>query len=560
MSERLDNGTQWSIETTREVLEEKKKRGEGITFRPYIEDLRTRLRKVEKAREKIKKMGDPSLLAKQKERGKLTARERISRFFDEGTFVEHGIFGESQIKGMGMEEYYTPADGVICGFGTVNGRPVCAYATDYSVLAGSSGEGHQIKIANILKLAGAARVPVVGFIDSAGARLHEAAQCLRGYYETFWWQSNYSGVVPQITVICGGCAAGQAYSPLLTDFVIMTRTKGTSMWLGGPRATAALTAEDITEIGGADYHMVYTGSCHFTAEDDEDAIRLVKKLLGYLPSHCEEPPPFEQTKDDPFRMEERLLDILPPDPRRTYDMHDIIRLIVDDGEFLEVMEGFAKSAIVGFCRFGGFSCGVYAANPAYLAGCLEPDSCDKVARFITFCDCFNIPLIYLVDTPALLPGDEWERKGVIRHGAKLLHTTNCATVPRVCIIVRKAYGGALPIFCAKPQAADFVYVWPTAEYAPMGPDGAVAIIYNRKIKELPTSEERLRFAEEKKREYFDQYVDPLRTAKNLVWDFFDDIIDPRRTREVIIRALRFASTWKDRVTPRPKRKQGNRPV
>ncbi len=535
-------------------------RGRVGTFKPYTEDLRTRLAKVEKKRAEVKKMGSEKLLAKHKQRGKLTARERMERFFDGGSYTEHGIFGESQIKGLGMDEYRTPADGVICGFGEVNGRLVCAYATDYSVLAGSGGEGHQIKIANISKMAGSMGVPVIGFIDSSGARLHEAAPCLKGYFETYWWQSNYSGVVPQIMVLCGGCAAGQAYSPMLTDFVVMTRLEGTSMWLGGPRATAALTREDITAIGGADYHMEYSGSCHYVADDDQEAIEVVKKLLSFIPSNWEEKPPSVESKDDPFRTEERLLDILPADPRRTYDMHEIIKLVVDDGDFLEIMEGYAKSAIVGFCRFDGHACGIYAGNPAYIAGCLEPDSCDKVTRFITFCDCFNIPLVYLIDTPAITVGDDWERRGVIRHATKLLHTTNCATVPRVCILVRKAYGGTLPIFCSKPYAADFVYVWPSGEYAPMGPDGAVAIIYDRKIKQLPTTEERLDFAEEKKREYFDNYVDPLVTAANLRWDFFDDVIDPRQTRQSIIQALKMGRNLKQRVAPLPKRKHGNRPV
>jgi acetyl-CoA carboxylase carboxyltransferase component len=553
-----------SIETTREVVQAKKKaskeRGRGISFRPYVESVRTRLDVVEQKRSKIQEMGSEKLLKKLKDRGNLNARERIDTFFDKDTFVEHGVFGESQIKGMGMQEYYTPSDGVIAGFGLVNGRRVCAYATDYSVLAGSSGEGHQIKIADITKLAAAARVPIVGFIDSSGARLQEAAPCLKGYFETFWLQSNYSGVIPQITVVCGGCAAGQAYSPLLTDFIIITRSEGTNMWLGGPRATAALTQEDITSIGGADYHMKYSGSCHYAADNDQEAINYTKRLLSYLPSNWEEQPPRVDTGDDPQRREEELLDVLPEDPRRTYDMHDVISRVVDNGEFLEIMEGYAKSAIVGFCRFDGYACGVYAGNPAYIAGCLEPDSCDKVARFITFCDCFNIPMVYLVDTPAITVGDDWERSGVIRHATKLLHTTNCATIPRVCILVRKAYGGTLPIFCAKPQAADFVYVWPTGEYAPMGADGAVAIIYDRHIKELPTTEERLAFAEQKKKEYFEEYVDPIKTAANLRWGFFDDIIDPRKTRETIINALRLSGTFGNRVSPRPKRKQGNRPV
>ena len=239
-------------------------------------------------------------------------------------------------------------------------------------------------------------------------------------------------------------------------------------------------------------------------------------------------------------------------------MHQIIELVVDNGEFLEFQKDYAKSAIVGFCRFDGYVCGMYASNPAYIAGCLQPDSCDKVARFITFCDCFNIPLIYLVDCPALTVGDDWERKGVIRHGTKLLHSTNCATVPRICILVRKAYGGSLPIFVAKPQSADFIYVWPTAEYAPMGADGAVAIIYNSEIQSLPTSEERLAFAEGKKKEYFDNYVDPIKTAANMRYNLFDDIIDPKKTRETIVKALRLGKLIDpDRL---PKRKHGNRPV
>jgi len=564
VAEEEDQQNKYSIDTTKDMVEAKKKaskgkQGRGITFMPYVEDLRMRLAKVEEKRAQILKMGSEKLLRIQRERGKLTARERIDLFFDEGTFVEHGIFGESQIKGMGMDEYPTPADGVVCGFGEVDGRRVCAYSTDYSVLAGSSGEGHQIKIADITRLAAAAMVPIVGIIDSSGARLHEAAQCLKGYFDTFWLQSNYSGVIPQITIICGGCAAGQAYSPLLTDFIIMTKTKGTSMWLGGPRATAALTREDITEIGGAEYHMKYSGSCHYVAEDDKNALEFVKKLLNYLPSNWEEQPPYAKPKDDPHRREEKLLDILPSDPRRTYDMHRVIELIVDDGEFLEIMDGYARSAIVGFCRLDGYPCGIYAGNSAYIAGCLEPDSCDKVSRFITFCDCFNIPMLYLIDTPAITIGDDWEKKGVIRHATKLLHTTSCATIPSVCILVRKAYGGTLPIFCAKSYSADFIYVWPTAEYAPMGADGAIAIIYDRKIKELPSSEERLAFAEEKKKEYFDEYVDPIKTAANLRWNFFDDIIDPRKTRETIIHALKLGRTIKERVRPRPKRKQGNRP-
>ena len=551
-----------SIDTTKEItgLAKKKAKGKGITFQPYTQDLRTRLAQVEEKRRKITTTpGNEKLLAKHRERGKLTARERLDLLFDDGTFVEHGVFAESQIKDMGMDKYYTPADGVVAGYGEVDGRTVCGYATDYTVLAGSGGEGHQSKIADTTELAGKMRVPIIGLIDSAGARLGEAAACLKGWYRTYWLQSNLSGVIPQVTIICGGCAAGQAYSPLLTDFIIMDRNEGTNMWLGGPRATAAVTsAEDISAIGGADYHMRISGSCHFAVDTDKDAIETAKEILSYIPSNNEEEPPHIETKDDPCRHEEALLDILPADPRRSYDMHDIISLIVDDGKFVEVQEDYSQSSIVGFARFDGYSCGIYAGNPAYISGCLAPDPCDKVTRFVIFCDAFNIPIIYLVDTPAITVGEEWERAGNIRHCTKLLNATMTATVPKIGILIRKAYGGTLPIFLAKPFSADFVYSWPSGEYAPMGPDGAVAIIYDRQIRELPTSEERLAFAEAKKREYFDLQVDVLRIASNLRWDYIDDIIEPRHTREVIIKALRFAKN--KRTREHFPRKRGNPPV
>ena len=552
----------FGVAGVKDVIEAKKKeaKGKGLSFKPYVEDVRTRLAKVEEKRASIKKAANEKSYKRLREQNKWTARERIENFFDKGTFTEYSIFAESQIKDMGMDKYSTPADGVIIGSGEVNGRPVCAYATDYMVLAGSSGEGHMLKVRNITRMACEMRVPIVAFIDSAGARLNESQPCFRAYAEIFWLQSMYSGVIPQISVICGGCAAGQAYSPLLTDFVIMDRNVATRMWLGGPRATAATTtSEDITEIGGADYHMMHTGSCHFAVDDEHEASEVAKKLLSYLPSNNKELPPYVKPSDDPKRQEERLLDILPKDPRRSYDMHEIIQLITDNGEFLELQSNYAKSAIVGFCRFDGHVCGIVAGNPAYIAGCMEPNSCDKYTRFITFCDAFNIPLVYLVDMPAILVGDEWERKGTIRHGTKLLHTTCTATVPRISILVRKAYGGTTVVFCAKPYVADFVFVWPTGEHTPMGADGAISIIYNREIEALPTSEERLAFAEAKKKEYFDNYTDPLVTGANMRYDLFDDIIDPRRTREVIINSLKLAKNKKPLV-PIPDRKHGNKPV
>ena len=551
----------YSIDTTKELLLEKKKasKGQGLTFKPYTTGMRERTVEVEQKREEIKAAKHEKLFKRLRAMKKLTARERFDRLFDNGIFTEVSIFAESQVQAMGMEKKPTPADGVICGYGKVNGKIVCAYATDYMVMAGSTGEGHAIKIKNIIKTAGEMKVPIVGFIDSGGARLNEAQPCLRAYCEIFWLQSIYSGVIPQISIICGGCAAGQAYSPLLTDFVIITRNAG-SMWLGGPRATAALTSvEDVSETGGADYHMKHSGQCHFAVDGDEEAVETTKELLSYLPQNWEEPCAIVKTDDPIDRQEERLLDILPKDPRRSYDMHDVIREIVDDGTFLELQKGYAKNSIVGFCRFNGQTCGLLGGNPAYLAGCMELDSCDKYTRFITFCDSFNIPLIYLVDMPALLVGDDWEKRGIIRHGTKLLHTTNTTTVPRISIVVRKSYGGTTPIFCEKGLSADFVYVWPTGELCPMGADGAIAIIYNNEMEKLPTSKERLEFSEMKKKEYFNSYVDPITTGANMRYDLFDDIIDPRTTRKVIINALELARN-KTPIVPIPEKKHGNRPV
>jgi len=550
----------YEVETARELVETKKKaaKGRGITFKPYIEDLRTRTALVEEKRQKLINVpASEKLVAKARSIGKLLVRERLNLLFDEGTFREYAIWARSQIKEMGMDKYETPADGAICGFGKIDGRVVCVAATDYAVLAGSGGEGHQTKITNMTRLAGEMHVPMINFIDSAGARLQEAAQCIRPYCEWYHLQSIYSGVIPQITLICGGCAAGQAYGPLLTDFNFFSRIGG-NMWIGGPRATMGVTtAEDVGAIGGGDYHMKYSGECHYVADNDEEGIAAIKKLLSYLPSNCDEKPPSIPPTDDPNRREESLLDILPPDPRRSYDMHDIIDLIVDKDSFFETQEGYARNSITGFCRFNGQSCGLVAGNPAYIAGCLEPDSCDKEVRFLTFCDCFNIPVVFLIDHPALLVGDEWERKGIIRHGTKLLHTTNCMTVPKVTVLVRKAYGGSVPFYHVPPYGTDVVYTWPTAEHAPMGPDAAVSIIYDSEIKKLPTSEERLAFAEEKKKEYFAQYVDVVHLAENMRYNFFYDVIDPRDTRRIIISTLDFL---KNKIVSMPKRKLANRPV
>ena len=562
MAEEKEKEREFGVDTIKQLVEEKKKaaKGRGITFKPYTEDVRTRTAMVEGKRQKI--ITEPAserLVAKARSVGKLLARERLALLFDEGTFNEYAIWAESQYKVMGMEKRKTPTDATICGFGKINGRTVGAWVTDYTVMAGSMGEGSTIKMANTLRMAAQWRVPAVFLIDSAGGRMEEATPCLRGVCEFYYYQSIYSGVIPQISLICGGCAAGQAYCPALTDFILFSR-KGGNMWLGGPRATMGVTtAEDISEIGTGDYHMKYSGEADYVVDSDEEAIEAIKKLLSYLPSNCDEKPPYIPPTDDPNRREERLLDILPADPRRTYDMHEIIDLVVDKGSFFEIKEGWAQSTIVGFCRFNGQVCGIVAGNPSYIAGCLSPDTCDKEVRFLTTCESFNVPVVFLIDHPALLVGDEWEKKGIIRHGTKLLHTTNCLTVPKVTVLVRKAYGGAIPFYHYAPYATDICFAWPTAEMGIMGPDPAMSIIYDKQIKELPTSEERLAFAEEKKKEYFNAYVDVLTSADNMKFDQFYDIIDPRNTRPIIISFLEFL---KNKKVERPKRRvnMGNRPV
>lgn len=550
----------YEVDTIKEIREAKKAKakGSGITFKPYVEPLEERLKKVEEKRWRIQNVpADERLYQRLRSMGKLTARERINILFDPGTFWERSIFAESMVSIDRKLGYETPAEGIVTGVGKVNGRLVASYATDYTVLAGSAGQGHLIKMHDLMHLAGEMGMPIVSWIDSAGARLTEAAECAT-FDKCFYYEVVYSGVVPQIAIVCGGCAAGQAYLPGLVDFCIMTRNAG-SMWLGGPRAVSGLTGEDITEVGGADYHARYSGECTLAVDDDKAAADAVKQLLSYLPSSYLQAPPYVPSMDDPCRREERLLKILPDDPRRTYDMHEIIDLVVDKGSFFEIFPDWARNVIAGFCRFDGYVVGLIAGNPAYLAGSLEMDACDKLAKHATFCDSFNIPLVYLVDMPALLVGDEWERRGIIRHGCKLLYSTNTATVPRVCVLIRKCYGGTNVFFCRKGTSADVVYCWPNAEMAAMGPDAAVSVIYDRQIKALPTTEERLAFAEQKKKEYFDTQCDCVNLARSMVNNVFDDIIDPRQTREKIIRALEVTRNMR-RDGVLPNRRHGNPPV
>jgi len=511
------------------------KEDEKRFFVCYSDNIEERIRKVEQKRTEIYRMGGEDAVARQHKKGSLTARERLESLFDEGTFTEHFTFAESK----NITDRPTPADGMITGFGTVDGRPVVAYGTDATMFAGACGEAGMRKVVAMYKLAGDMKVPIVAFIDSAGARLNEAMASTPPFVQSFFYQSLYSGTIPQITVVCGLCAAGQAYGPLLADFVIFTRHGG-KMWLAGPRATSEMSGSDVEEFGGAEFHMKCSGSCDVIAEDDNDSIRLIKEILSYSPTNWKEKPPAIERKAGTERIGNEILDILPDDTRKSFDMYKIIGLIVDDGKYLEIKRDYGKSVITCFCRFNGQACGIIASNPKELGGSLEPDASDKFTRFLMFCDCFGLPVITLVDCPAFVVGGDWEKKGVIRHGVKVISAFARATIPKIGIIIRKSYGGSTVVWGSKPNGADFVYAWPSAEVSPMGPDAAVAVIYNRQMKEIEDGKERRAFAEQKKREYFEKNIDVMKVASEMRWNVIDEIIDPRDTRIKIIQALKLS--------------------
>jgi propionyl-CoA carboxylase beta chain len=510
-------------------MEEGKKR----FFVSYNDPIAVRVQKVTERKHEIHRMGGKVAISKLHEKGRLTARERLALLFDEGKFTEHFTFVESK----NVIDRPTPADGVITGYGKVDGRHVVAYATDATLFSGACGEAGMRKIVAMYKLAGDMKVPVIAFIDSAGARLNEAMAATPPFVQSFFYQSIYSGVIPQITVVCGLCAAGQAYGPLLADFVIFTRHGG-KMWLAGPRAAAEMSSSDVEQFGGADFHMQYSGSCDIIAEDDEESIKLVKDILSYCPSNWREKPPIIDKKtDEDDRVGNEIYDLVPDDPRQPLDMYKIISTIVDDNEFLEIKRDYGKSVITCFCRFNGQPCGIIASNPEHMGGALEPDSSDKFARFLMFCDSFGLPVITLVDCPAFVVGGDWEKKGVIRHGVKLISAFARATVPKIGVIIRKSYGGSTVVWGSKPNGADIVYAWPSAEVSPMGPDAAVSIIYNKQMKAIEDRKERRAFSEQKKREYFEQNVDVMKIASEMRWNVIDEIIDPRDTRIRIINGL-----------------------
>lgn len=493
------------------------------------------LEELYKKRDKLKQMGGKERIDKQHEQGKLTARERLDILLDPGSFFEINPFVEKRNIDFGLDKMDLPEDGVITGFGTIDGRPVAVFAQDFTVMGGSLGEMHGLKIAYLLDFAMKVGIPVIGLNDSGGARIQEGVDALKGYGDIFYRNTLASGVIPQISVILGPCAGGAVYSPAIGDFIVMTKNPNCYMFITGPAVVKAVTGEDVTsfELGGWEAHAMKSGNCHLVAEDDHEAMMLVRKLVSYLPLNCMEEPPKVESKDDPSRLTPEIYEILPEDPQKPYDMRDIVRSVVDDGEFFEIHKYYAPNAVVGFARFDGRSVGIIANNPAHLAGCLDINSSDKIARFVRFCDCFNLPIITFVDVPGYLPGVEQEYGGIIRHGAKVLFAYSEATVPMVTVIVRKAYGGAYLAMGSKHLGADLVFAYPTAEIAVMGPEGAAEIVFR---KEITTAKDPEVVRQQKIKEYREKFANPYRAASR---GYIDDVIDPKYTRIKIISSLRL---------------------
>ena len=521
-------------------------RNRGVTA------LKEELDKLDKLEEKIKAGGGKERIQKQHDSGKLTARERIDLLFDAGTFQESDLFVHHHSTNFGMEKVSIPADGVVTGYGKVNGRTVCVFAQDFTARGGTLGEMHAKKICRVMDMAMTMKVPVVGFIDSGGARIQEGVNALYGYGHIFFRNSCASGVIPQISAIMGPAAGGAVYSPAMTDFVFMVKRTG-YMYITGPNVVKAVTSEEIgdEELGGAVTHSTKSGVAQFSCDSDEQCIDEIKRLLSYLPQSWEEKPPDITPTDSPDRTDLTLDDIVPEEAREAYDMKAVIRSIVDNGEFLESSRRYAPNLITCFARLNGHVVGIVANQPNYLAGCLDINASDKATRFIRFCDAFNIPLLTIADVPGYLPGSNQEWGGIIRHGAKLLWCYSEATVPKITLITRKAYGGAYIAMCSGSLGADYTLAWPQAEIAVMGAEGAAAIIHRQEIQaaEDPVAKER-----EKIEEYRELFYNPYVAAS---YGYINAVIRPRDTRSTIITALEALHNKKE---TRPPRKHGNIPM
>ena len=516
------------------------------------------LMELQRRKKKVLEMGGAKGIERQRKLGKLTARERLELLFDEGTFVEIGVLVKHKGREFGMDKREIPADAVVTGYGKINGRKVYAFSQDFTTVGGTLGEMHARKICEVLDRAAKNGCPVVGINDSGGARIQEGVDALAGYGQIFFRNTIYSGVIPQICAIIGPCAGGAVYSPALMDFIFMV--EGISYaFITGPRVIKEVIGEEVSEmeLGGPHPQQEKSGVVHRIEKSEEECMKNIRRLLSYLPSNNLEDPPRVETGDDPNRTDEELFDIVPADPMKPYDMYEIIKRVFDaplEGEeenYFDILSLFAPNIITCFARLNGYPVGIIANQPKVKAGCLDIDASDKASRFIRFCDAFNIPLINLVDVPGYLPGTEQEWGGIIRHGAKMLYAYSEATVPKITLVIRKAYGGSYLAMCSKDLGADVVLAWPTAELAVMGPEGAAPIIFREEIEKAPDKKKAL---EEKIKLYRETFANPYKAAESL---HIDDVINPAETRPMLIKALEFSLNKRER---RPPKKHGIPPV
>ena len=520
-----------------------------------MSDNQNKVAQLIELREEARLGGGQKRIDAQHAKGKYTARERIQMLLDEGSFEEFDMFVTHRCYDFGMEKSHTYGDGVVTGYGTIDGRLVYIFAQDFTVSGGSLSKTMSEKICKVMDMAMRAGAPCIGLNDSGGARIQEGVNALAGYAEIFQRNVMASGVIPQISVILGPCAGGAVYSPALTDFTIMKRDTS-YMFLTGPAVVKTVTGEDVTQeqLGGASVHTSKSGVADFAASTEEEAMELIRKLISYIPQNNMEDAPLAPCTDSISRLEDSLNEIIPDSPNKPYDMYEVIRAIVDNGDFLEVHESFAKNVITCFARFNGQSVGIIANQPKYMAGVLDINASRKAARFVRFCDAFNIPLVTLVDVPGFLPGTGQEYGGVITHGAKLLFAYCEATVPKVTVTLRKSYGGAYIVMSSKHIRGDINYAWPSAEIAVMGASGAVEVLFAREIAKIEDPAQKVAFIAEKEEEYRQKFSNPYNAAK---YGYIDDVIEPRNTRFRIIRALQSLAT--KRLT-NPAKKHSNIPL
>jgi acetyl-CoA carboxylase carboxyltransferase component len=516
-----------------------------MTLDPKIASLRQR-------KDEAKLGGGLARVAAQHKNGRLTARERLDLLLDKGSFRELDAFVTHRTHDFGLHRQQYLSDSVVTGWGTVMGRLVYVFSQDFTVFGGSLGEVHAEKVCKVMDMAMKSGAPVIGLNDSGGARIQEGVVSLGGYADIFLRNTLASGVIPQISAIMGPCAGGAVYSPALTDFIFMV--KNTSyMFVTGPDVVKSVTREDVSfeELGGASVHSATSGVCHYVADNEADALYLIRKLLSYIPQNNMEDPPFVPSSDDPLRSEAQLDSLVPENPNKPYDIKELIRLVVDNADFFEIHEQYAMNVVVGFARLGGHSVGIVANQPAVLAGVLDIDASEKAARFIRFCDCFNIPIVTFEDVPGFLPGVKQEHGGIIRSGAKLLYAYCEATVPKLTVITRKAYGGAYDVMSSKHIRGDLNLAWPMAEIAVMGPEGAVSIIFR---KELAEAADPVARKAELVAEYRTKFANPYVAASR---GYIDDVIEPRETRARLINGLEMLHNKRD---SNPQKKHGNIPL